>query len=297
MTILDRRTVLVPDRLAQRARRLHAARTQQHGVQVMAVEQMAARLAGGFVHPIDSDSLRLAVQKALPATRMDALEAIKPLPGMVGAATRTLERVWLAGIDLQARAAAHARVTALAALESTVLARLPGKMRPAGIAAAALDRLDHAPRVLGNVDVDGVADVAPCWRALLLALAGRVEVRWLAGARAVPAWVEDTAIRVVRSTPATPDVRVISAATPAHEALEAMRWVRQLLASGQARAAAGRLAAGAARRCRADLVRILDPPAGAPEGSRLARRGGPHAGSAEPDRLAGTGAGGGSGGR
>lgn len=132
MTILVRRTVLVPDRLAQRARRLHAARTLQHGVQVMAVEQMAARLAGGFLHPIDSDSLRLAVQEALPATRMDALEAIKPLPGMVGAATRTLERVWLAGIDLQARAAPHARVTALAALESTVLARLPGKMRPAG---------------------------------------------------------------------------------------------------------------------------------------------------------------------
>jgi len=236
MTIPARRTVVVPDRLALRARRLQAARAQEHGAQVMAIEQMAARLAGGFVQPIDGDSLRLAVQDALPATRMGALDAIKLLPGMVGAASRTLERVWQAGIDLQARAATHSRLAALAALELAVLQGLPQKMRPASIAAAALDRLDYAPRVLGNIDLSGLADVAPCWRSLLLGLAGRVEVRWLAGTRAVPAWVEGTAITVVRSASSRPDVSVFSAATPAHEALEAMRWVRQLLASGQARA-------------------------------------------------------------
>lgn len=236
MNIPARRTVVVPDRLSQRARRLEAARTRRHGVQAMAIAQVAARLAGGFVRPIDTDSLRLAVQDALPVTALGELDAIKSLPGMVGAATRTLERAWLAGIDLEARASSHPRLAALAALELAVLSRLPGMLTPAAVAAAALERIAHAPRVLGSVDVDGVADLAPCWRPLLLALAGRVPLRWLAGSRAAPAWVEGAALEVVRSAPAAPDVTVVSAATPAHEALEAMRWMRGLLASGQARA-------------------------------------------------------------
>ena len=236
MTYPARRTLIVPDRLAARGRRLHAARTGQHGVQVMEVAQMAARLAGGFVLPIDTDSLRLAVQDVLPVTGLGELDAIKSLPGMVNAATRTLEQVWQAGIDLQARADDHPRIAALAALEPAVLAQLPVTMlRPAQIAEAALERIAHAPAVLGSVDIDGLADVAPCWHGLLRALAPLVPMRWLAGVRAPPAWVASTAMEVVRSAPAAPVISVVSAATPAHEALEAMRWMRQLLASGAAR--------------------------------------------------------------
>lgn len=237
MTYPARRTLVVPDRLAARARRLHAARTGQHGVQVMEVAQMAARLAGGFVQPIDTDSLRLAVQEVLPVTELGELNAIKLLPGMVNAATRTLAQVWQAGIDLQARGDAHPRIAALAALERAVLARLPSTMlRPAQIAAAALERIAHAQAVLGNVDIDGLPDVAPCWHGVLRALASQVPMRWVAGVRTPPAWVASTAMEVVRGAPAAPVVSVVSAATPAHEALEAMRWMRQLLASGAARA-------------------------------------------------------------
>ena len=237
MTLSARRTLVVPDRLALRARRLHSARSRQQGVQVMAIEQAAARLVGGFVRQVDTDSLRLALQDVLPMAALGELDAIKALPGMVSAATSTLERVWLSGIDLPARAGRHPRLAALAALEAAVLAQLPPTMvRPAGIAAAALERLAHAPAVLGSFDVDGIADMAPCWRALLIALARHIPVRWLAGTRPVPAWLDGSAIVVVRAAPAKPGVRVVSAATPAHEVLEAVRWMRQLLASGQARA-------------------------------------------------------------
>lgn len=236
MTYHSRRTLIVPDRLAARARRLNAARTSQHGLQVMEVAQMAARLAGGFVLPIDTDSLRLAVQDVLPFTGLGELDPIRLLPGMVNAATRTLEQVWEAGIDLQARACDHPRIAALAALERAVLEQLPATMlRPAQIATAALERIAHAPAVLGSVDIDGLPDFAPCWHSLMRALATVVSMRWLAGVRSPPAWVASTQMNVVRSLPAAPSIRVVSAATPAHEALEAIRWMRQLLASGAAR--------------------------------------------------------------
>jgi hypothetical protein len=230
-----RRTLVVSDRTALRAHRLQAARSRRNGLQVLTFEQLAVRLAGGFVRPIDSESLRVALKAVLPVTPLGELEAIKCLPGMVDAAARTLGKVWRSGIDLQARAGTHARIAALVRLEQAVLAQLPaGMYPPAAIAAAAQARLAHAPAVLGPVDLDGLSGLAPCWRALLVALATQVPLRWIAGPRAVPAWLEQGGIDIVRGDRQTPAFSIISAATPAHEALEAMRWVRQLLASQQA---------------------------------------------------------------
>lgn len=235
MTSFARRTLIVPDRFAARARRLHAARTGQQGLQIMDIAQMACRLAGGFNTPIDTDTLRQSVQDALPTTSLGELEGLRDLPGLVSAATRTLERAWQAGIDLQACAAIHPRIAALAMLEGSVREQLPAAMPvPMMIASWALNRASHAAAVLGSIDIDGLMDVAPCWRRLLRSLAEQVTVRWIAGVRTPPAWLESTAIEVLRSTPAVPEVVVQSAATPAHEALEAMRWMRQLLASGAA---------------------------------------------------------------
>lgn len=234
-TLSFRRTVVAQGRLAMREQRLSAARASGHGLQVMSVEQLASRLAGGFVRPIDEEALRAAIQLALPMTDLGELEAIKQLPGMVDAATETLKKAWRAGVDLASRAGEHRRLDAMARLEAAVLAQLPaGMMRPSDLAAAALLRLEHAPAVLGPVDIVGVADLAPCWRLLLLALAERTPVRWLGGPRPPPGWLQGGAMTVTTEPAQAPTVTAISAATAYHEAIEAIRWARGLLASGQA---------------------------------------------------------------
>ena len=71
-------------------------------------------------------------------------------------------------------------------------------------------------------------------RQLLHALACHVPVRWIAGPRTVPDWLDGAAVEIVRADGQAPAVSGVSAATAHHEAVEAMRWGRQLLASGKA---------------------------------------------------------------
>jgi hypothetical protein len=74
MAVGSRSTLVVHGRLATREGRLAAARDRRHGLHVMTFEQAAVRLAGGFVRPIDDESLRAAIQAVLPATPMGELE-------------------------------------------------------------------------------------------------------------------------------------------------------------------------------------------------------------------------------
>ncbi|GAB5429173.1 MAG: PD-(D/E)XK nuclease family protein [Devosia indica] len=199
----------------------------------MSFEQAAVRLAGGFARPIDDESLRTAIQAALPTTPMGELEDIKALPGMIDAATDTLHKAWRAGIDLVARAADHPRLAAIARLEAAVLDQLPpGMMRPLDIVAAATARIDHAPAVLGPMEIVGLTELSPCWRPLLQALTAHIPVQWTAGPRSVPAWLDGTSVTVTRTPMQTPEISAVSAATAYHEAIETMRWARSLLASG-----------------------------------------------------------------
>jgi len=199
----------------------------------MSFEQAAVRLAGGFVRSIDEESLRAAIQAVLPLTPMGELERIKALPGMIAAATDTLHKVWRAGIDLAARAADHPRLAAIARLEAAVLAALPsGMMRPVDIVVSAINRIGHAPAVIGPMEFVGLTELSPCWRPLLLALTAHIPLRWTAGPRSVPAWLEGTDVSVSKMPADAPRISVVKAATAYHEAIEAMRWVRSLLASG-----------------------------------------------------------------
>lgn len=235
MSVASRSTLVVHGRLAMRERRLAAAREGRHGLQIMSFEQAAVRLAGGFARPIDNESLRAAIQAALPVTPMGELESIKSLPGMIDAAADTLHKAWRAGVDLAERVVEHPRLDAIALLEAAVLARLPvGMMRPIDIVAAAAKRITHAPAVLGPMEIAGLTELSPCWRPLLKALTEFIPVQWTAGPRTVPAWLEGTGVRVSRRRSESPVVSAVSAATAYHEAIEAMRWVRSLLASGQA---------------------------------------------------------------
>ncbi|WEK58842.1 MAG: PD-(D/E)XK nuclease family protein [Candidatus Brevundimonas phytovorans] len=233
MTIAYRSTLVVHGRLAIREGRLAAGRDGRHGLQIMSFEQAAVRLAGGFVRPIDDESLRAAIQAALPVTPMAELDSIKALPGMIDAAADTLHKAWRAGIDLAARAADHPRLGAIARLEAAVLDQLPaGMMRPLDIVAAATVRLAHAPAVLGPMEIIGLTELSPCWRSLLQALTAHIPVQWTAGPRNAPAWLKGMDVAVSRAPAQTPEVSAMSAATAYHEAIEAMRWVRSLLAAG-----------------------------------------------------------------
>lgn len=226
----NRRTIVAHGRLAMRELRLDAARRRLHGLQIVSFEQLAVRLSGGFTRPIDDESLRSAIQAALPETPLGELDGIKLLPGMVDAAADTLHKVWRSGIDLAERAHEHPRLNSIARLEAAVLEQLPpGMMRPADLVAAALKRLVHAPAVLGSVEIVGITELSPSWRPLLMALAAHVPVAWIAGPRPVPEWLSETEIEVRRSDARVPEQHMVSAATGYHEAVEAIRWARALM--------------------------------------------------------------------
>ena len=84
-----RRTIVVHTRLAGHMVRVEGARAGAQGLQILTMGQLAARLAGGFLSPIDQDSLRDVVRDALADTDLGELENIKSLPGMVRAAVST----------------------------------------------------------------------------------------------------------------------------------------------------------------------------------------------------------------
>lgn len=215
--------------------RLAAAREHHHGLQIMTFEQLAARLAGGLSRPIDDETLRATIQAVLPDVALGELDSLKSLPGMVGAATDTLRKVWRAGVDLQARGGEHPRIASIASLEEAVLAALPpAMMRPVDLVAAALQRLDHVAALFGPIEIVGITELSPCWRPLLHAIAQRVQVRWTAGPRSTPAWLDGNVIGVTRKDPHTPEIVTVTASTAYHEAIEALRWARQLIASGTA---------------------------------------------------------------
>lgn len=243
---MKRQTYIAHGRLASGEIRLEAARNRRHGVQVMAFEQLAARLAGGFTQPIDAETLRDAIQQVLPDLGLGELDAIKRLPGMVGAAADTLHKVWRTGIDLSARASDHPRLAAIATLERAVLERLPSSMRrPVDLASQAMARLHYAPALFGEVQIIGISELSPCWRELLVRLAETLPVRWNAGPRSVPEWLESSSVDIIRSEPATPQIEAMSAASGYHEAIEALRWARELIASGTAKPSEIAIAAAA----------------------------------------------------
>ena len=238
MEAVERRTIIAHSRLTMREVRLDAARHHRHGLQVMTFEQLAARLVGGLCRAVDDDSLREAINSVLPETELGELEGIKALPGMVSAAADTLRKAWRAGVDLQARAGDHPRLKSMAILEEAVLRALPpSMMRPGDLVSAGFQRLDYVATLFGPIDIVGITELSPVWRPLLHTIATRVPVRWIAGPRPVPQWLDDDVIDIVRAEPHPPEVLAVSAATAYHEAVEAMRWARQLISSGAAKPA------------------------------------------------------------
>ena len=236
MSIQKRITRIVNGRLAVQNQRIEAARSRNHGLQIMSFEQAAVRLAGGFTRPIGLDDLSVAVKAVLPDTPMGELEEIKSLPGMVSSAATTLRKIWRSGINLKDRSTNHRRLLALYNLECAVLEHLPNFMlRPIDIVHRAQNRIKHAPNILGSVEIIGLTELSPCWRSLIDDLAGIIPINWIAGPREIPNWLNQSKIKITTESPQNPVVDIVSAATPFHEAIEAMRWMRSLIASGTAK--------------------------------------------------------------
>jgi hypothetical protein len=201
-----RRTVVVHTRLAGHAARVNAARLAAHGLQILTIERLAARLAGGFLQPIERETLQDAIIQALNSGDLGELEAIKTLPGMVGATIATLEKVWQVPVDLK-EYPEKPRLQALAALEREVIRRLPSSMRrPPELVDLALARITHAKAIFGSIEVHGHSEMGPVWRPLLKALAEIVPVTWVAGPRPVPAWLDGTKIDVQRAKPESANI-------------------------------------------------------------------------------------------
>ncbi|QOZ33222.1 PD-(D/E)XK nuclease family protein [Bradyrhizobium sp. CCBAU 53421] len=226
-----RRTVVVHTILAGHMVRVDAARRNEAGVQVVTMGQLAARLAGGLLQPVDLHVLTETVSDTLPDVEMGELEPIKELPGMPAAVTATFDKAWRAGVDLSV--VGHPRTDALAALEQAVVQRLPASMkRPGDLVEMALRRIGHAPAVIGPLEIQGHSEMSPCWRPLLIALAGIIPVSWIAGPRHVPDWLKASKVEVMALPPAEPPVEVFSCANQVHEVGEAFRWMRALLVKG-----------------------------------------------------------------
>ncbi|MDE2999075.1 MAG: PD-(D/E)XK nuclease family protein [Gemmatimonadota bacterium] len=226
-----RRTVVVEGRYARRWHQTQAAVNGDHGLLVISMEELAARLAGGFLRSVRTESLKASVADAVAAGSLAELDNIKNLPGFQRAAAATLSKAWRA--DLGLAGSRKPRTRSLAILEREIRSRLPKNQLPhPDLAERALNRAAVAPVLFGRIEIHGRAELSPVWRDLLLRLSMETEVVWVAGARPTPGWLKGSGIDVHETAAADPEIRAVSCATPRHEILEALRWARQHLTNG-----------------------------------------------------------------
>ena len=232
------KTVVVHNRYAWRSYRTKAAFGSEQGLRLLTIEQLAARLAGGFLTPIDSDQLKSAVASAI-GERLGELDAIKQLPGFQRAAAASLSKAWSAVLTLEKEAeytadqTARERLFSLAALEREVLSRLPSNQVPSrDLVAAASKRVQHSGAIFGRIEIHGRTEMSPVWRPLLSHIAEHTDVVWVGEAREIPGWLSDPNVSTKTSPPLEPTIQAVSCANPRHEILEAFRWARRHMAKG-----------------------------------------------------------------
>ena len=155
---------------------------------------------------------------------------------MVGAAVDTLRKAWRAGVDLQARAGEHPRIASIASLEETYpcgpSAGHDATRRPGGGRAAKAGPCRRAVRADRDCrHYRAVAMLAASSACDSYAGAGSMDRRPASGSP--PGSM--AASSMWRATePHAPEIITVSASTAYHEAIEALRWARQLIASGTA---------------------------------------------------------------
>ncbi len=230
-------TVIVNGRLAINTERYATAIRNEDARQVMAIEHVAARLAGGMLQMIDILTLRQLVAEVVQDIDLGELNAIKTLPGFAKAAAASLMKFWMSGLEPQAIKASR-RMDAILQLEETVLERMPLHLkRPVDLRNLALERAHLGGRILGRITIKGMTDLHPVWRPIIEALAKHsnpaTPLEWEAGPRRKPDWVvQNNNIKVITGSPQQPSQTAITCANARHEVVEALRWVRKLLLQG-----------------------------------------------------------------
>jgi hypothetical protein len=170
------------------------------GLQILNLPQVAARLAEGFTIAASAEQLEPAIQDALDEGGFDELERVRHLPGMTRAVLRTLRKIWAADFDVSAASRdGHRRIAEMLLIEARLKSRLPqAAMIPRDLRDAALKRVRHAPRIVGEIRIEGLSFVAPVWRPLIEALREVVAVEWIAPTEADAGWFHG---KIVRADP------------------------------------------------------------------------------------------------
>ena len=228
-------TLIVDSPLAFRSQRIAAARQGAVGREILTLPLVAARLAGGFLAPAGTDHLYPAIQAALAAGGFQDIDLVSNLPGMPRAVLQTLDAVWRADIDLSSLSSESQRFAELHLVETRIREQLPPSRRlPPDLRDDALRRVSLAKVLLGPSTLAGVVDVDPLWRKLVNAIAEHTDVVWEMPAQAKHGWFRGMACPLPPTPPARTSAEV--SADPKSEVVEALRWLRQLLASGEAKA-------------------------------------------------------------
>ena len=236
MSALDVRTAVVEGSLAAQMRRAAAARANECGLQILNLPQLAARLAGGFTAPVTAEVLDPAIRRALDDGGFVELDAVRQLPGTARAVARTLRKLWDADVDLRAKGDGT-RIRELIMIEERVREHLPAPtLSTRDLRDAALRRIKYAPRLLGPVCIEHLSFIQPVWRPLIEALDKVVPVEWRAPSHAETDWI-GRRVTAIPNRPPSADPTAVSCADPRHEAVESLRWARQLITSGAAKPA------------------------------------------------------------
>ncbi|MBZ9772324.1 PD-(D/E)XK nuclease family protein [Mesorhizobium sp. CO1-1-8] len=230
--MLIRSTHVVHGMLALRTTRAAAARGGAVGREIVTMPLLAARLVGGFAKPAGTDVLYPAIQAALACESFGDFETVAGLPGMPRAVLNALDCAWRADLDLSSLAGERPRFHDLYRLETYIRNHIPpAHMLPRDLRDAASRRIGMAQSLLGPVTLSGLVDVDPLWRPLLNELVDVTELTWELPVPVEHPWFKGS----IQRKPAAPPAILVAEASadPKSEVIEALRWTRQLLATGK----------------------------------------------------------------
>jgi len=206
------RTLQLPGRLANRLPRLHA--------QICRLAQTKSKMLS---HSEVARAIEQSLIQALVTCLTTARARTDGMDGRAQFGRARRECQLRGGIPVGGRGAPRSGGDWPPAAVDVPAGRSCQRGAPANDLRARAFRPDRDPRPNGNV---------PDWRPLLAALAAETDVQWVAGPRYVPSWVHELGITIVEAPRETPEIHTVSCASPRHEALEALRWARELIATG-----------------------------------------------------------------